>query len=104
MYAIIRTGGKQYPVREGDVVRVEKLGAEPGAKITLDDVLFYRDEKKSLVGSPVVTNVKLEATILRHGKDKKIHIYTYKRRKRFERRKGHRQQFTEIKVDKIIVS
>lgn len=102
MYAIIKTGGKQSPVKEGDVLRIEKIGAEPGAKITLNEVLFYRDEQKSLVGNPVLQNVKVEATVLRHGKDRKIRIFKYKRRKRYERRKGHRQQFTEIKIDKII--
>lgn len=103
MYAIIRSGGKQYPVKEGDVLRVEKLAVEPGTKINIEDVLFYRDEEKVLVGKPVVENVKLEATVLRHGKERKIRVFTYKRRKRYERRKGHRQQFTEIKIDKISV-
>ena len=103
MYAIIRTGGKQYPVREGDVLKVEKLGAEPGTTVSLDDVLYYSDEKQTFVGSPVLDNVKLEATVLRHGKDRKIKVFTFKRRKRYERRKGHRQQFTEVKVDKISV-
>ena len=104
MYAIIRSGGKQYPVREGDVLRVEKIAAQPGDKIDLGDVLLYHDDEKTLVGKPVVDNVKLEATVIRHGKDKKVVVFTYKRRKRFERRKGHRQQFTEIKIDKINVS
>jgi len=103
MYAVIKTGGKQYTVKEGDVLRVEKIATEPGNKIDIDDVLFYHDDKKTLVGKPVVDNVKLEATVLRHGKDKKIHVFTYKRRKRYERRKGHRQQFTEVKIDKINV-
>ena len=103
MYAIIRTGGKQYPVKEGDVLRIEKLPVEPGAKINIEDVLFYRDDEKVLVGKPVVENARLEATVLRHGKERKIRVFTYKRRKRYERRKGHRQQFTEIKIDKISV-
>ncbi len=102
MYAIIKAGGKQSPVKVGDVLRIEKIGAEPGAKITLNEVLFYRDEQKSLAGNPVLQNVKVEATVLRHGKDRKIRIFKYKRRKRYERRKGHRQQFTEIKIDKIV--
>ena len=103
MYAIIKTGGKQYPVREGDVLRVEKIAAEPGSKVSMKEVLFYRDDEKTLVGKPVVDNVTLEATVIRHGKEKKIKIFTYKRRKRYERRKGHRQQFTEIKIEKIMV-
>ncbi|MCX7765801.1 MAG: 50S ribosomal protein L21 [Candidatus Sumerlaeia bacterium] len=102
MYAIIKTGGKQCPVKEGDILKIEKIGVEPGTKITLDEVLFYRDEQKSLVGNPLLQNVKVEATVLKHGKDRKIRIFKYKRRKRYERRKGHRQQFTEIKIDKII--
>jgi large subunit ribosomal protein L21 len=103
MYAIIRTGGKQYPVHEGDVLRIEKLGVEPGSTIQLDDVLFYRDDKKTLTGKSDLSGVKLEATVLRHGKERKIKVFTFKRRKRYERRQGHRQEFTEIKVDKISV-
>ena len=103
MYAVIETGGKQYPVKEGDVLRIEKMDAEPGTAISMVRVLFYRDDQKTLIGKPVLENVKLQATILRHGKEKKIKVFTFKRRKRYERRKGHRQQFTEIKVDKIAV-
>lgn len=103
MYAVIETGGKQYPVKEGDVLRIEKMNAAPGTTIDMDRVLFYRDDQKTLIGKPVLENVKLQVTVLRHGKEKKIRVFTYKRRKRYERRQGHRQQFTEIKVDKIAV-
>ncbi len=103
MYAVVKTGGKQYPVKEGDVLRVEKLSAEPGAVIDMPDVLFYRDDEKTLVGKPTLDNVKLQARVLRHGKEKKIDVFKFKRRKRYERRKGHRQEFSEIKIDTINV-
>ena len=103
MYAVLKTGAKQYPVKQGDILRIEKIEAEPGTTVDMKDILFYRDDNQTLVGKPILDNVTLQATVLRHGKEKKIDIFNFKRRKRFERRKGHRQQFTEIQVDAITV-
>ena len=97
MYAIIATGGKQYKVSEGDTVRVEKLGAEAGAKFTFDHVL-YVDGK---VGNPTVDGASVEATVVGDGKAKKVIVYKYKRKTGYHKKNGHRQQYTEVKIDKI---
>ena len=97
MYAIIATGGKQYKVSEGDVVRVEKLGAEADAKFTFDQVL-YVDGK---VGNPTVEGASVEATVVGDGKAKKVVVYKYKRKTGYHKKNGHRQQYTEVKIDKI---
>ncbi len=97
MYAIIATGGKQYKVSEGDTVRVEKLGAEAGAKFTFDQVL-YVDGK---VGNPTVDGASVEATVVGDGKAKKVIVYKYKRKTGYHKKNGHRQQYTEVKIDKI---
>ena len=97
MYAIIATGGKQYKVSEGDTVRVEKLGAEAGAKSTFDQVL-YVDGK---VGNPTVDGASVEATVVGDGKAKKVIVYKYKRKTGYHKKNGHRQQYTEVKIDKI---
>ena len=97
MYAIIATGGKQYKVSEGDTVRVEKLGVEAGAKFTFDQVL-YVDGK---VGNPTVDGASVEATVVGDGKAKKVIVYKYKRKTGYHKKNGHRQQYTEVKIDKI---
>ena len=97
MYAIIATGGKQYKVSEGDVIRVEKLGAEADSKFTFDKVL-YVDGK---VGNPTVEGASVEATVVGDGKAKKIIVYKYKRKTGYHKKNGHRQQYTEVKIDKI---
>jgi large subunit ribosomal protein L21 len=101
MHAVIRTGGKQYRVKEGDIVRVEKLSGEVGSKVVLDDVLSVGAGEETRVGSPRVEGATVEAEIVRHGRERKIRVYTYKRRKGSERTKGHRQQFTELKIAKV---
>ena len=97
MYAVIATGGKQYKVSEGDVIRVEKLGAEADSKFTFDQVL-YVDGK---VGNPTVEGASVEATVVGDGKAKKIIVYKYKRKTGYHKKNGHRQQYTEVKIDKI---
>ncbi|SHM61850.1 LSU ribosomal protein L21P [Caldanaerovirga acetigignens] len=104
MYAIIETGGKQYRVSEGDVIRVEKLSAQEGEMIELDQVLAVSDGEKFMVGQPVLENAKVKATVLKHGKGKKIIVFKYKPKKNYRRKKGHRQPYTEIKIEKIEVS
>ena len=97
MYAVIATGGKQYRVSEGDVIRVEKLGAEADSKFTFDQVL-YVDGK---VGNPTVEGASVEATVVGDGKAKKVIVYKYKRKTGYHKKNGHRQQYTEVKIDKI---
>ena len=99
MYAIIATGGKQYKVSEGDVIKVEKLDAEAGNVVTFDQVIAVKgDELK--VGE-AVANATVTATVMDHGKGKKIIVYKYKRKTGYHKKNGHRQAYTEVKIDKI---
>lgn len=100
MYAIIATGGKQYRVSEGDVIRVEKLGAEAGSEVTFDQVLAVSD-KKLKVGNPVVDGASVTATVVGEGKGKKVIVYKYKSKTGYHKKNGHRQAYTEVKIDKI---
>ncbi len=100
MYAIIATGGKQYKVSEGDVIKVEKLGAEAGSAYTFDQVLVVSgDEVK--VGDPLVAGATVDATVLEDGKAKKIIVYKYKNKTGYHKKQGHRQPFTKVKIEKI---
>ena len=100
MYAIIATGGKQYKVCEGDVIRVEKLGAEAGTTYTIDQVLFVGGEEAK-VGNPTVAGASVEATVVGEGKGKKVIVYKYKRKSGYHKKQGHRQAFTQVKIEKI---
>ncbi|MBQ9062920.1 MAG: 50S ribosomal protein L21 [Eubacterium sp.] len=100
MYAIIATGGKQYKVSEGDVIRVEKLGVEADETVTFDQVLAVRDDDTLKVGKDV-ENATVSATCTGNGKGKKVVIYKYKRKTGYHCKNGHRQQYTEVKIDKI---
>ena len=99
MYAIIATGGKQYKVSEGDVVRVEKLDVEAGNTVTFDQVLAVSDNELK-VGSDVA-NATVTATVMDQGKGKKVIVYKYKRKSGYHKKNGHRQAYTEVKIDKI---
>ena len=101
MYAVIATGGKQYRVSEGDKVRVEKLSGDAGAKVVLDNVLMLGDGEQSKLGAPVVKGAKVEAEIIEQGRDKKVVVFKYKKRKQFRRKNGHRQSFTDLRITKI---
>jgi large subunit ribosomal protein L21 len=101
MYAVVKSGGKQYKVQEGETFQVEKLPGEVGAEITFDDVLMFSDGENVQVGTPVLDNVTVKGTVVAQGQAKKIIVFKYKRRKRYRRKQGHRQQFTAIKVDSI---
>ncbi|MBN1516996.1 50S ribosomal protein L21 [Candidatus Sumerlaeota bacterium] len=101
MYAIIRTGGKQYKVAEGDNVKVELLSGETGDAVTLDDVLSLHDGEQLHIGRPTVAGAKVEAEIVQHGKGPKIRIHKFTRRNGFAKTQGHRQQFTELRINKI---
>jgi len=101
MLAIIKTGGKQYKVAEGDKIKVEKLEGEDGAKITFDEVLLVGDEKDVKVGTPLVAGAKVEATIVEQGRHKKVWGIKHKAKKRYKVKFGHKQMFTLIQITKI---
>ncbi|MBZ4687266.1 MAG: large subunit ribosomal protein [Clostridia bacterium] len=101
MYAIIETGGKQYKVREGDVIRIEKLNANDGDKVNFDKVLAIVNGDDTKFGTPSIEGAKVEATVQKQGKGKKIIIFKYKPKKNYRRKQGHRQPFTEVKIEKI---
>jgi large subunit ribosomal protein L21 len=101
MYAVIATGGKQYRVSEGAVLRVEKLDAEAGANVEFDQVLLVGSGDQVKVGSPFLNGGKVVATVQGHGKDDKVRIVKFRRRKHYLRQGSHRQQYTEIKVTSI---
>jgi large subunit ribosomal protein L21 len=101
MYAVVSTGGKQYKVSEGDVLRVEKLPGEVGDTVSFDDVLLFSDGENVTVGQPVLDEVAVKGRIVEQGKAKKILVFKYKRRKRYRRKQGHRQPYTAVKIDSI---
>jgi large subunit ribosomal protein L21 len=99
MYAIIATGGKQYKVSEGDVIKVEKLDLENGATVTFDQVIAVSDG--SLKVGEEVANATVSATVLEQGKGKKVIVYKYKRKTGYHKKNGHRQAYTQVKIEKI---
>ena len=101
MYAVISSGGKQYRVQEGDLLRVEKISGEVGDKVSFDKVLMYSDGENATVGTPLLEKASVNGHIVEQGKAKKIIVFKYKRRKRYRRKQGHRQQFTAVKIDQI---
>ena len=100
MYAIIATGGKQYKVSEGDIIKVEKLGAEAGTTYTFDQVLAVSNDGLK-IGNPVVEGASVEASVLGDGKAKKVVVYKYKPKTGYHKKNGHRQQYTAVKIEKI---
>lgn len=104
MYAIIEACGKQYKVQEGDIVFMERLDEEEGKKVTFDNVLLISDDKKTTVGTPNVKNAKVTATVVGHGKGKKILVFKYKAKKNERKRRGHRQAYTKVQIEKISVT
>ena len=99
MYAIIATGGKQYKVAEGDVIKVEKLDVEVGSEVTFDQVIAVSGD--SLKVGADVANANVTATVMEQGKDKKVIVYKYKRKTGYHKKNGHRQAYTQVKIDKI---
>ena len=100
MYAIIATGGKQYKVAEGDIIRVEKLGAEDGAEVTFDDVIAVQNDSELLFGD-AVKDAAVKATVVKTAKAKKVVVYRYKRKSGYHKKNGHRQPYTEVKIEAI---
>ena len=101
MKAVIVTGGKQYTVAEGDVLFVEKLGAEAEANVKFDQVLAVLDGENTKVGTPVVEGAVVEAKVVKNGKGKKIRIFKYTPKKGYRKRQGHRQPYTKVEINKI---
>ena len=101
MYAIVNTGGKQYKIHPGDVLRIEKIPGEIGSSVSFDKVLMFSDGENVSIGRPVLDNVAVKGHIIEQGKAKKIIVFKYKRRKRYRRKLGHRQQYTAVKIDRI---
>ena len=101
MYAIVNSGGKQYKVEEGDILRVEKVPGDIGNKIEFERVLMVSDGENIHVGDPVLENTTVQGHIIEQDKGKKIIVFKYKRRKRYRRKQGHRQLYTAVKIDKI---
>jgi large subunit ribosomal protein L21 len=103
VYAIIRTGGKQYRVNPGDVVRVERLEGEVGSTLTLEDVLLVAGEGEPQVGTPRLAGASVMGTVVGQERDAKIRVFKYKKRKHFRRTRGHRQSFTAVRIDAVRV-
>ena len=101
MFAIIASGGKQYRVETGQVLRVETIEGAPGATVEFDEVLLVQKGDATTVGTPTVENAKVTGTVVDHGKDKKVVVFKKKRRKGYRRTRGHRQPFTEVKIESI---
>jgi large subunit ribosomal protein L21 len=101
MQVVIATGGKQYLVKEGDIIRVEKLDQEKGKKVEFDQVLMVEKDGEHIIGRPLVEKAKVVAKILKQDKAKKIIVFKYKSKKRYRKKTGHRQLYTEILIEKI---
>ena len=101
MYAIVNTGGKQYKVHQGDVLRIEKIPGEVGSPVSLDRVLMFADGENFDIGRPVLDNVVVKGHIVDQNKARKILVFKYKKRKRYRRKLGHRQKYTAVKIDSI---
>ena len=101
MYAVFRTGGKQFRAEPGTRIRVPSLEVEPGESVTFEDVLLAGDGDKVSVGTPLLQGATVTAEVLKHGKDKKVIVFKRKRRKGYRKKQGHRQRFTEIRVSEV---
>jgi len=101
MYAVLKTGGKQYKVEEGDVLKIEKISGEVGTPISFDKVLMFSDGEKIQVGTPLLDGITVSGHIVEQDKAKKILVFKFKRRKNYRRKQGHRQPFTAVKIDSI---
>ena len=101
MYAVIKTGGKQYHVSEGDVLNVEKLAVEAGENVVFDKVLTVVNDGDVMIGKPVVEGAKVTAKVVEHGKAKKIFVFKYKAKANYRKRQGHRQPYTQVEITSI---
>ena len=103
MYAVIKTGGKQYRVCAGQKLKVEQIPAEVGAEITLDQVLMVGEGESVKVGAPLVAGATVKCTVVSHGRHDKVKIFKMRRRKHYQKHQGHRQNYTELRIDTIAV-
>ena len=103
MFAVIRSGGKQYRVTPGQTIRLEKLSGDVGSTVELADVLLVDNDGEVKVGAPLVANAKIEATVLEQDRSKKILVFKKKRKKQYRRTSGHRQDYTAVRIDKIVL-
>ncbi len=101
MYAVIKTGGKQYRVAPGEKIKIEQIPADVGSQITLDQVLMVAEGESVKVGNPLLAGAKVMATVMSHGRGEKVRIFKLRRRKHYQKTQGHRQNYTEIRVDAI---
>lgn len=101
MHAVITTGGKQYLVEEGNIIKVEKLDVKEGEKVKFEEVLMLEKDGEYQIGQPLVKNTFVEAKVLKQGRDKKIVVFKYKPKKKYQKKIGHRQSFTQVKIEKI---
>jgi large subunit ribosomal protein L21 len=102
MYAVVKTGGKQYRVQSGESVRVEALSAAVGAAVSFDEVLMVGEGESVRVGTPFVAGAKVNATVVSHGRGEKERIFKLRRRKHYQKSQGHRQAYTEVRIDDIV--
>ena len=102
MYAIIRSGGKQYKVQSGEQLRIEQLPAEVGASVSFGEVLLVGSGEGVKVGAPLVSGAKVNATVVAHGRGDKVKIFKLRRRKHYQKTQGHRQSYTEVRIDDIV--
>jgi large subunit ribosomal protein L21 len=98
MYAVVKTGGKQYRVSAGEKLKIEQITADVGQEIVLDEVLLIADGEALKMGTPLVSGAKVNAKVLKHGRGDKVHIYKMRRRKHYRKSQGHRQNYTEIEI------
>ncbi len=104
MYAVFETGGKQHKVTQGEIIRVEKLDADPGSEIVFAHVMMVKTDDNTMIGRPYVENASVKAEVIEQGKDKKVIVFKYKRKKNYQRKKGHRQRYTAIRITDIAVA
>jgi large subunit ribosomal protein L21 len=103
MYAVVKTGGKQYRIKAGETLRVEKIPGDVGQAVAFDQVLMLADDEQVRIGQPLVENAAVKGHIVEQGKARKIIVFKYKRRKRYRRKQGHRQPYTAVRIDSIEV-
>ena len=101
MYAVVGSGGKQYRIQEGETFRIEKIPGDVGTDVAFDKVLMFSDGENVKIGQPVLDDVAVQGHIVEQGKARKIIVFKYKKRKRYRRKQGHRQQFTAVRIDRI---
>jgi large subunit ribosomal protein L21 len=103
MYAVVRSGGKQYKLSPGEIVRVETLDQDVGSSVEFDQVLAVKNDQEVMIGTPLVQNAKVTGTVVQNGRAKKVIVFKYKRKKQYKVTRGHRQQYTDVKINEIIV-